>query len=361
VATAKKSATAKRGKAPATGKAPKPAKKATGGAPAPRTLVTESSGTFTLPTRGPFSLEELATFGFGHNTVTEFDGVMRMAFCLDGSTGAGSRYGTHVGVAVRQDGDELHCTAYGSDDLDRISAQVARVLSVDHDGDEFVKIGRRDPVLAKLLEAAPGLRPPLFYSPYEAAVWSIISARRPRRQGAMLRVRLGLSEGTTFAIAGEDTPALPTPERLLSIDAFQGVPPDRIERLHSVAQAALDGLLDVDHLTAMEPEAAMEELQQLKGIGPFYSALVVIRACGLADVLPTMESMALDLVGTLYDRPSVSVADFEELAERWRPFRTWAVVLIRAAAWRILPPDQLPERERRDRARRAKNAKAPKK
>ena len=85
-----------------------------------RVLVTEPSGTFTLPTRGPFSLEEAATFGFGHNTATEFDGVMRMAFCLDGSSPSGGHYGTHVGVEVRQDGEELHCTAYGSDDLDRI-------------------------------------------------------------------------------------------------------------------------------------------------------------------------------------------------------------------------------------------------
>src|SRR5437899_679177 len=180
--------------------------------PAPRLLVTEPSGTFTLPTQGPFSLEAAATFGFGHNTDTEFDGVMRLAFCLDGppatgSDGAGT-YETHVGVEVRQDGEQLHCTAYGSDELDRIGAQVARVLSVDHDGNEFLAVGRRDPVIARLQQAAPGLRPPLFYSPYEAAVWSIISARRPRQQGALLRARLGLTEGTTFTLAGRNVPAL---------------------------------------------------------------------------------------------------------------------------------------------------------
>jgi DNA-3-methyladenine glycosylase II len=337
-----------------------PATKKASATPAPRTLVTEPSGTFTLPTQGPFSLEAAATFGFGHNTATEFDGVMRLAFCLDGEGGSGKdagSYETHVGVEVRQDGETLHCTANGSDDLDRIATQVARVLSVDHDGNEFLKVGTRDPVIARLQEAAPGLRPPLFYSPYEAAVWSIISARRPRKQGAGLRIRMGLAEGTTFRLAGEDVPALPTPRRLLAMDAFPSVPEDRIERLHDVAQAAIDGRLDVAHLNALDPDAAMAELQELKGIGPFYSALVVIRACGLTDVLPSMEEMALALVGTLYDLPGPATkAQLEEIAEKWKPYRTWAVVLIRAASWRILPADQLPERERRDRAKRARPA-----
>lgn len=200
-----------------------------------------------------------------------------------------------------------------------------------------------------------GLRPPLFYSPYEAAVWSIISARRPRAQGARLRIRMGLVEGTTFLLGGERVPALPPPERLLALDAFPSVPPDRIERLRDVAQAAIDGRLDIAHLTALTPEAAMQELQQLKGIGPFYSALVVIRACGLTDVLPTMEEMALALVGTLYELPGPATAQqLTELAEKWKPYRTWAVVLIRAASWRILPPEALPQRERRERAKRTR-------
>lgn len=320
----------------------------------PGEVLSTPSGTFVLPTRGPFSLRESALFGFGHVTTAEFDGVMRLAFCLEGPS-ANGRYGTQVGVEVRQDGEELRCTAYGSGDLTRVAAQVARVLSVDHDGAEFLEVGRRDPVIARLLQAAPGLRPPLFYSPYEAAAWAILSARRPRRQGAELRRRLGFAHGATFALAGEHVPALPTPKQLLALDSFGGIPPDRIARLHGVARAAEEGRLDVAHLTALDPEAAMAELQQLAGIGPFYSALVVIRACGLTDVLPTQEEQSLALMSTLYDMPPpIGAADLVALAERWRPFRTWAVILIRAAAWRILPADKLPERERRERARRSR-------
>ena len=76
----------------------------------------------------------------------------------------------------------------------------------------------------------------------------------------------------------------------------------------------------------------MREVQGLPGIGPFYSALDVIRACGLTDVLTTVEPKPLELVRQLYGLTSTPTADeLTALAEPWRPFRTWATVLIRAA------------------------------
>ena len=66
----------------------------------------------------------------------------------------------------------------------------------------------------------------------------------------------------------------------------------------------------------------------------------MIRGTGFTDVLPVSEPRALALTAQLYglDEPP-SEAQFSALAEPWRPFRTWAVVLIRAAANRILSRD----------------------
>ena len=55
-------------------------------------------------------------------------------------------------------------------------------------------VGERDPVIGALQRAHPGQRPVLFHSPYEAAAWSVISARRPAAQGA--KVRAALSRAT---------------------------------------------------------------------------------------------------------------------------------------------------------------------
>ena len=118
--------------------------------------------------------------------------------------------------------------------------------------------------------------------------------------------------------------------------SFPGVPPDKIRRLHGVADAALAGVLDAGYLKALGPGQAMAGLQQINGIGPFYSALIVIRGTGFTDVLPAREPRALALTARLYqlDAPP-GPQEFARIAEPWRPFRTWTVVLIRAAAGRI--------------------------
>lgn len=285
--------------------------------------------TFTIVPEGPFSLREAATFGFGQRLETTWDGVLRLAFCVDG-------YSEHVGVEVRQDERGVHCIVPGNAAIDAVRRQVARVLSLDYDGEAFVRIGERDPVIARLLSAAPGLRPPLFHSPYEAAAWAVLSVRRVPKQMDGVRRRLSEAHGATFELAGERVAAFPTPDQLLVVDAFPGISPDRMTRLHGVARAALDGLLDVSRIQKLGPLAAVEDLQRINGIGPFYSELIVNRASGFADALPHNEHKALALVGRLYGfgRPATA-EEFAGIAEDWRPYRTWATVLVRAAAPRL--------------------------
>ena len=210
------------------------------------------------------------------------------------------------------------------------------MLSLDADGRGFADVGRRDPVIGQLLRAAPGLLPPLFYSPYEAAVWSVLSARRAARQMADVRAKLSAGHGRVFELAGRSVPALPTPAQLLRVSSFPGVSPDKIARMHGVARAAERGVLDAERLRNLGPDIALQELQHLRGIGPFYASLITIRAVGFTDVLPRDEPIVRELVTRLYRLPTLcSPERFEEIAEPWRPYRTWASVLVRAAAGRL--------------------------
>jgi DNA-3-methyladenine glycosylase II len=294
-----------------------------------------SAGTLTIRPTGAFTLRELALFGFGHRTDPRFDGVMRMAFCVDGPGPDGDRYGAAAGVEVRQDGQGVHVSVHGPADPQVVTDQVARILSLDHDGGAFAELGRRDPVIGRLQAAAPGLRPPQFHSPYEAAAWAVLSARRPARPMAAVRQDLSVAHGTRFDLAGETWHAFPTPRQLLAVGDFPALPDLKLARLREVAAAALDGRLDVARLTALGQDAAMADLQRLPGIGPFYAMLVAVRACGLTDAL-ALEPKAMAAAGRLYGlaRPATD-AEFRQLAENWRPFRTWATVLLRAAEDRL--------------------------
>lgn len=284
-----------------------------------------------LPIVGPFDLRDVALMGFGHRDEHSFDGVMRMAFCLDGD------YERQVGVEARQIGDRLELQAQSLGDplsdaeAEALRKQVARVVSIDHDGEAFHQLCLSDPVLARIHMKAPGFRPALFYSPYEAALWSIISARRARSQGITLRARMSELYGAGFELSGTRTLCVPTPSGLLEIESVPGLPADRIPRLHAVAQAAQRGVLDADRLRAMAPEDAKAELQQLPGIGPFYSSLIVIRACGHADAPTLGEPRSRAAIEQAYGIDhELGDEELLALAERWRPFRTWISVMMRA-------------------------------
>ncbi|UXW84675.1 hypothetical protein NFX31_10530 [Microbacterium azadirachtae] len=292
--------------------------------------MSTATRTISLPLVGPYDLREVALMGFGHRDEAAFDGVMRLAFCTDALD-------AQVGVEVRQHDGALALTVHGEGDLTAIAAQVARVVSADHDGEAWAAVCAADPVLARVHAAAPGFRPSNFYSPYEAAVWAVLSARRARRQGIALRQRLSQQHGAVFEVAGRTEAALPLPEQLLGVDAFPGLPADRIPRLHAIARAALDGRLDVRRLAAMPPADAMLDVQQLPGIGPFYSALIVIRSCGLTDVLSTQEDHTRAAVQALYGLDHApDDAELARIAEGWRPFRTWAAVSLRAVGSRLI-------------------------
>jgi DNA-3-methyladenine glycosylase II len=286
-----------------------------------------------LAISGPFDLREIALMGFGHRDERSFDGVMRMAFCLDGD------YERQVGVEARQSGDRLELRAEAIGDplndaeIEAVRNQVARVISLDHDGETFHRLCLADPVLSRVHARAPGFRPALFYSPYEAALWSIISARRARNQAITLRTRMSQQYGASFELSGSPTVCVPTPSSVLQIEALPGLPADRIPRLHAVAEAAQQGQLNAERLRAMPPEDAQAKLQQLPGIGPFYSSLIVIRACGHADAPSLGEPQSRAAIQAAYGIDhELSDAELLALAETWRPFRTWVSVMMRALA-----------------------------
>jgi DNA-3-methyladenine glycosylase II len=263
---------------------------------------------------------------------------MRLAFCVDG-------YRAQAGVAVTQRSDGIvHARVAGTlgdPELESVRAQVARVLSLDKDARGFVALGQRDAVLAQLLAAAPGLRPPLFYSPYEAALWAVLSARRPWRVADAWRRKLSVAVGAGFDVAGQARWSVPLPGRLLELGAagihdITGVELLRAQRMLAVAEAATQGRLSATTLAGMDTERARAALRTLPGIGPFYADLVLIRATGITDLLPVNEPQLLALLGELYGNGEPATqARAAELAANWAPWRTWATVLVRVAGPRV--------------------------
>ena len=289
--------------------------------------------TYSIVPDGPFSLAAASAFGFGPNAgrPKPAGGEMRLAFVTDDM-----RHHATVHLVQRADG-ALRAVVRSDADHEAVLRQVRRILSLDHPAAPWVAAGERDPVLGALQREHDWLRPVLFHSPYEAAAWSIISARRYRAQAASVRTRICAELGATPAVAGEEVPTFPLPERLLTAEALPGMAANRVAWLRTVAQAALDGKLDAARLAAMAPDDALTELRKLPGIGPTYATLIFLRATGVADVLTSAEPRLPGYVAHFYGTGPgpASREEVERIAEGWRPCRTWSAVLIRAAGDRL--------------------------
>ena len=62
--------------------------------------------------------------------------------------------------------------------------------------------------------------------------------------------------------------------------SFPGLFARKIEYLHGVAEAAVQGRLDAARLRQLAREDALEELKRLPGIGHFSAELILVRGAG---------------------------------------------------------------------------------
>lgn len=283
---------------------------------------------FTIVPQGPFHLDESAAFAsIDRESGTLEASSMRLAFCRDGTF-------EPVGVHVTQDAEAVRVAAHPRD-----RGQLERILGLDVDSTGFADVGTRDPVIGRLQAAAPGLRPPQLHSAYEAATFCILNARRSSAQARRMRARLAEQAGTVLDVAGQPVVCLPPPAYLVDPEPVPGLDLVRRQRLQAVAQAALDGLLDTTELAALPPADARRRLEQLPGIGPFSSAIVVSRALGHKDYLAGPMTELNATVGQLYGlgRPATQ-DELAAVADTWSPWRTWCQLHIRSVTRRLSVP-----------------------
>jgi DNA-3-methyladenine glycosylase II len=277
----------------------------------------------TTDVSGPWSLATCRRFweGFTPSALKEQEGdaTLSAVFRVDADWSAAEAVITQQPQQPQQP-QQATIVVTGDGDLDAATAQVRRFLALDVDAAGWPAVGRRDPVIADAQRQLPGLRPCGFHSPYEAAAWAVLSQRLRVVQAARLRQDLV----NRFGEHG----AFPAPERLraLSSGPDLDLPGRKAEYLAAVAEAALDGQLDGAALRGIDPAEAVRRLQNVKGIGPFAAELIVLRGANVPDALPSQERRLEAEVAERYG-PGKSVAD---VADAWRPFRTWAAVHLRA-------------------------------
>jgi DNA-3-methyladenine glycosylase II len=285
--------------------------------------VTEIMTKFELTPKGPFNLNAMNQYFGGWLSFGPDQSSIAMSFPVEG-------WRTSAVVILHQDEmGTIIGEVYGAGKDTQIAwRQALAVLSLDNDATGWVEVGKRDPVIGNLQNSYQFIRPVLFHSPYEAAAAFVIGHRISMQQGRNIRQAMAQEIGDKLPVGETTLHAFPRPQSLLELSNFKGVNDVKIQRLHGIAQAALDGILDRTYLRSMLVGQALEKLRGLDGIGEFFAQGILLRGAGLVDEVTDddVTKEAVQLAYKLQQRPDQKTV--LNIAEIWRPYRMWATVLL---------------------------------
>ncbi len=189
------------------------------------------------------------------------------------------------------------------------------------------ELAARDAVLGKLVTRyqplTPGSRGDTFSTLARAIVGQQISVRAA--SSVWERVLAEVKEMTPLTIAAAN------PVRLRAC----GLSGQKTTYLLDLAQRFKSGALEPARWTALEDEALIAELTQVKGIGRWTAQMYLISYMGRPDVLP-VDDIGLQRAMSLHynsGRP-VSKLKMQRIGKLWAPWRSVATWYL----WRSLDP-----------------------
>ena len=225
----------------------------------------------------------------------------------------------HATVTARPASDHVHATFRLTDwrDLAPAVGRIRRLLDLDADPVAIDEQLGADPQLGPFVAATPGLRAAGSVDPYETLVRAIIG-QQVSVAGARTvagRVAEAIADPLTIDHPGL-THVFPSMARIAAADpSVFPMPTARAATLRRVAEAVVGGHLALD--PGADRADVVTRLLALKGIGPWTAQYVVMRGLGDPDVL---------LDTDLGVRHALTALDLSpDAADRWRPWRTYAM------------------------------------
>ncbi|HEX7117972.1 MAG TPA: AlkA N-terminal domain-containing protein [Longimicrobiales bacterium] len=207
------------------------------------------------------------------------------------------------------------------DRADGAAAAVRRLLGADWDYPAFAAASARDPLLGPLVARFCWLARPQLPDPYEALIRAILEQQVSIKAAATLTRRLIERFGRRLPPPDDGFVAFPRPEDILAAGpgAVRGIglTGAKVRAVIAASEAAAAGTLDAGTLT------------DLPGVGPWSAGYVRMRALSDDDVFLEGDLGIRVALGRLLGRDGpVPAREARDLAERWAPWRTHAMIYL---------------------------------
>ena len=204
-----------------------------------------------------------------------------------------------------------------------IEGRLRRWFDLDADVAPICAHLARDPLLAPLVAARPGLRVPGAWDPFELSIRAIIGQQISVAGARTIAGRLVTRAGDRLPSQVPDVIALfPRPEQVATADMTAiGMPGSRARSIVGFAAAIVadPGLLAADE----DLDALVRRLRALPGIGEWTAQYIALRGLKHPDAFPASDlGIIRALAGPDGRRPTP--AEALTRAEAWHPYRAYA-------------------------------------
>jgi DNA-3-methyladenine glycosylase II len=200
--------------------------------------------------------------------------------------------------------------------------------------DAPASLRRSDPVLARLIDAHPGLDPRAWMrelpsmDAFGALVFQIIGQQLSLRATRLILDRLCAMFGGS----------LPTPAQLLAVTpeelAAVGLSRRKVATMRDVARRFVDGQWREEELRQLSDDQIQARLTAVSGIGPWTVHGFLIIALDRQDVVLSGDRALRSAIQRAYGMDHLPTeAEVTALAERWRPWRSLATAYLFQAAF----------------------------
>lgn len=242
-------------------------------------------------------------------------GIPGVETVRDGRYFRSLRIGNRLGWIAAGPGDggiRLQVSEDLSTQLLPVAGRVRNLFDLDTNPQAVQAVLGGDPVLGPIMERLPGLRVPGTCDPFELTIRAILGQQVTVAGASTLAGRLvarlaepaaDLPAGLTHYPLERSALAAASADEIASC----GIPRARAETIRNVAR-------EVD----WQGRSALEQLRQIRGIGPWTIEYVAMRALRRPDAFPSTDLGLKKAAGP----------DLEAMSRNWRPWRAYAAMYL---------------------------------
>lgn len=210
-------------------------------------------------------------------------------------------------------------------------ARVRQQFDLDANPEVIAAHLSADPLLARQIDRAPGLRVPGAFDVFELAIRTVLGQQISVAGATTLSGRLvrAFGDGIDAPFSGVSH-HFPTPQRLADLSAAEiaaiGMPAARAAAVRNLAVFAAAGGLDV--APGMTLEAAVAALRAVQGVGEWTAQYIAMRALRFPDAFPAGDLGLQKAAAEAKEGVRLTERQLLARAAHWSPWRAYAALLL---------------------------------